>query len=65
MPEEEQMIVSRTHDVMCNWTAQQFPWINVPLEIEFESTAVDGYWAVKEKVVYDPPDDEDIEDLED
>lgn len=57
IPEEEEEVYNCTNDVMCKWPMEDFPWINVPLEIEFESTEIDGYWAEKKEVTFYEPEE--------
>lgn len=46
-PEEEEMIRARMHQYMTERLPETWKWINVPVEIEIESTGVDGTWYDK------------------
>lgn len=46
-PDEEQEIIDEINDIVQNRLPKIYPWINVPLEIEFEATPVNGSWHQK------------------
>lgn len=48
-PEEKKHVMKKAEDIMCNKIREQFPWIIVPLRVDFESSGIGNSWAVKEE----------------
>jgi DNA polymerase I-like protein with 3'-5' exonuclease and polymerase domains len=53
VPEEVEEIIEVTIEVGTREIRVQHPWINVPLEIDFEITPIDGSWYEKEEIKWD------------
>ena len=49
-PDELDMVIKRVRKVTCHDLPNEWKWINVPLEVDFEICPVDGSWAEKKKM---------------
>ena len=47
--DERDEVLKIANDTMCNRVREKFPFINIPLAVEMESTSVGGGWDKKEK----------------
>lgn len=52
-PDEEEVVLKNTKQVMCYDTREEFDWIVVPLEIEVEMAPVDASWYHVKEVEID------------
>ena len=50
VPEEESYLVPICNQVATIEVREQFPWINIPLSVEWEQTKIDEPWYLKEEV---------------
>ena len=50
VPEEESYLVPICNQVATIEVREQFPWINIPLSVEWEQTKIDEPWYLKEEI---------------
>jgi DNA polymerase I-like protein with 3'-5' exonuclease and polymerase domains len=51
-PDEEQMVIDKLRYYMTEKLPKHYPWVCVPLEVDFEATSINGSWYEKsEKLV--------------
>jgi uracil-DNA glycosylase family 4 len=50
VPEEKEEVFETVNRVMCLDCRDVFKWINVPLEVDFEATPIDGSWYEKKEI---------------
>jgi DNA polymerase-1 len=48
-PDELDYIVEQAHQITCFELPEEWKWIIIPLDVDFEAGPVDGSWAEKEK----------------
>jgi DNA polymerase I-like protein with 3'-5' exonuclease and polymerase domains len=49
-PDELPDVLRLCHDIMTIKLREEWDWITVPLEVEFELTPVDGAWFLKKEL---------------
>ncbi len=52
-PPETNQVISAIYETGTQTIREAFPWINIPLDIEFSITEVDGNWAEKREIEKD------------
>jgi hypothetical protein len=40
-------VLKKVEDIMCHKIRERFPWIIVPLRVDWESSGINASWAVK------------------
>jgi DNA polymerase-1 len=46
-PDEKKHVLKKVEDIMCHKIRERFPWIIVPLRVDWESSGINASWAVK------------------
>lgn len=49
-PPEQKKIITTVNRIVSKDIPKEFPWINVPLKVDFEITPINGSWYEKEKL---------------